>query len=139
MIIADRAWLWASFAAASWLPERAAVAGILVAALADPAASLVGSRFGRGARKSWSGTLAALVVAMAALFTLEIGWHGATLGAVVAAALERWPGIDAHATYSVIAIVSNTGDVAHDSPDEGAPQPTVGPGRDRSVTDGPEP
>ena len=29
---------------------------------------------------------------MAALFTLEIGGHGATLGAVVAAALERWSG-----------------------------------------------
>jgi len=30
------------------------------------------------------------------------------------------------------------GDMAHDGPNEGAPQPTVGPGGDRSVADGPE-
>ncbi len=35
--------------------------------------------------------------------------------------------------------VGRVRDVAHDGPDEGAPQPTVGPGGDRSVSDRPEP
>ena len=34
--------------------------------------------------------------------------------------------------------VGRVSDVAHDGPDEGAPQPTVGPGGDRSVADGPQ-
>ena len=35
--------------------------------------------------------------------------------------------------------VGRVSDVAHDGPNEGAPQPTVRSGGDRSVADGPEP
>ncbi len=83
-------WLWLGYAAAAWLPPPAPAAGILVAALADPAAAVVGARVGRGRRKSWPGTAAALAVGSGALAALGIGWAGIVVGAVVGAALERW-------------------------------------------------
>lgn len=86
------AWLWLGYAAAVWLPAPAAAAGILAAALADPAAAAVGERWGRGPGKTWAGTAAALAAAAAALVALGLPPRAAGAGALAAAALERWPG-----------------------------------------------
>ena len=52
------------YALAWWIfPPAVAEAAIVVTALADPAAALVGSRFGRGAAKSVPGSLACVCVA----------------------------------------------------------------------------
>jgi len=56
-------WLAIGYAMASWVPMPAPSAGILAAALGDPAASWVGSRWGSGPRKSWIGTLAMMLAA----------------------------------------------------------------------------
>ncbi len=85
-------WLLVGYAAAAWFPTPASVAGVLAGALADPAASLVGSRWGRGARKSLAGTAAAWVVSLAILGGLSLPLVAVLAGASAAAALERWPG-----------------------------------------------
>ncbi len=80
-----------------WLfPPRAAEAGIVVAALADPAAALVGSRLGRGAAKSLPGTAACACVAALALTILRASPAGIVVAALGAAAAERvpWRGAD---------------------------------------------
>jgi dolichol kinase len=53
------AWLAVGYALAAWLPPPGPVAGILAGALADPAASWVGGKWGGGRKKSWPGTIAA--------------------------------------------------------------------------------
>jgi dolichol kinase len=85
-------WLAFGYMIAGWLTMPAPVAGILAGALADPAASWIGARWGGGARKSWAGSGAAFLVAVAA--TLVVGAaRGTGLAAgLVAAALERWSG-----------------------------------------------
>ena len=85
-------WLWVGYAIAVWLPERAAAAAILVGALADPAASLVGERFGRSDRKTLVGSGAFLLVAASLVFAVGVGWRAALLAGVLGALLERWPG-----------------------------------------------
>ncbi len=85
-------WLWVGYAAAVLLPPRAAIAGILVAAFADPVAATVGRRFGSPLRKSWQGTLAALVVGIGALLVVRFPWSVAFAGAAAGALLERWSG-----------------------------------------------
>lgn len=86
------AWLSAAYALAVWLPPRAGIAGVLVGALADPAASLIGSRWGRGRRKSWPGTLGALGTAVFALWLLGVPPVAVAAASAVATGLERWPG-----------------------------------------------
>jgi dolichol kinase len=85
-------WLLVGYAAAVWFPETPAAAGVLAGALADPAASLVGSRWGGGERKSWIGTAAALGVSLAIFLALGLPLVATLAAAAVAAALERWPG-----------------------------------------------
>lgn len=85
-------WLLAGYAGAAWFPVPGPAAGILSAALADPAASLVGTRWGRGAAKSWVGTAAAWGVSFLVLSLLGLSWIAVLVGSVVNAALERWPG-----------------------------------------------
>ncbi len=87
-------WLWAGYALASWIPPvpTAPAAGILVAALADPAASLAGTRVGRGQEKTWTGSSAALLVAVLVLSALGLPALTVVCGALAGAALERWPG-----------------------------------------------
>ena len=85
------------YALAWWLfPVAAAERAILMAALADPMAALIGSRFGGGRRKSWAGSAAC--AGTAALVLLLTGVAGATsaVAGVVAAILERapWRGAD---------------------------------------------
>lgn len=85
-------WLWVAFAAAAWLPPRAAVGGIVFGAVADPAAAWIGTRFGPGDRKSWTGTAAALLSGWAVLLLLGWAWPSALAVAALGAGLERWPG-----------------------------------------------
>ena len=85
------------YALAWWLFSPAvAQAAIVVTATADPAAALVGARFGRGAAKSLPGSLACAGVAAVVLTLLRAGPGGIVLGAVGAALAERvpWRGAD---------------------------------------------
>ena len=90
-------WLVAGYAAASWVPFPGAAAGVLAAAFADPAASIVGTRWGGGmaggggTRKSWVGSAAAWAAAAAVLMSLRLPMQAALAGAFAAAAAERIP------------------------------------------------
>jgi dolichol kinase len=86
------AWLFVAYALAAWLPPPASAAAVLAGALADPAAALVGGRWGAGVAKSWPGTAAALAVGTAALLAWGLPVSAALAGGVLGAALERWPG-----------------------------------------------
>lgn len=88
--VSGAVWLWIGYALASWFPPPAALGGILAGAVADPAASLIGSRWGGGAPKSWPGTAAAVAVAGATLGIAGLGWRAALAGALAGGALERW-------------------------------------------------
>ena len=80
-----------------WLFEaRVAAAAIVVGGLADPAAALVGRRWGRGAHKSLAGSAACGVVAIAALLLSGRPVVAALIGGTVAAVAERapWRGAD---------------------------------------------
>ena len=83
-------WLLLGYAAAAWVPVPGPAAGVLVGAVADPAASTVGGRWGRGAPKSWIGTAAALVAAAAMLGALGLSFQSVLAGSIAAAVLERW-------------------------------------------------
>ncbi len=85
-------WLAVGYAIVVWLPPPAGVAGLLVGALADPAGALVGSRFGRGARKSMVGSAAVALTAAGAVLVLGLPLRAAVLAGVAAAAAERWSG-----------------------------------------------
>ncbi|MFQ6044805.1 MAG: hypothetical protein ACE5PT_00410 [Gemmatimonadales bacterium] len=86
-------WLWLGYALAVWLPAPGPLAGILVAAWADPAASLVGERFGVPGRKTLAGTLTAGAVACAVVLALGLPLAAVAAGSAVAAVVERWSGI----------------------------------------------
>ena len=85
-------WLFVGYALAAWMPVPAPAAAVVAGALADPAAALVGGRFGRGRPKSWLGTAAALAVAAGGLWLLGLPPLAVAGGGLAAAALERWPG-----------------------------------------------
>lgn len=84
--------------AAAWMlfAPPVAAAAIGVAALADPAAALVGRRFSRGDGKSLAGSAACALVAAAVLAAVGTGAAAAGAGALVAALVERapWRGAD---------------------------------------------
>jgi dolichol kinase len=85
------------YALAWWIfPPAVAEAAIVVTALADPAAALVGSRFGRGAAKSLPGSLACACAAALVLAAFRVGPAGLAVAAVGAAVAERapWRGTD---------------------------------------------
>ena len=85
------------YALAWWLfPPDVAEAAIVVAAVADPAAALVGVRFGRGVRKSLPGSLACACAAALALAVFRVGPAGIAVAAIGAALAERapWRGTD---------------------------------------------
>jgi dolichol kinase len=85
-------WLALGYAIVVWLPPPAGVAGLLVGALADPAGALVGSRFGRGARKSLPGSAAVAFTAAGAVLVVGLPLGTALLAGIAAAAAERWSG-----------------------------------------------
>jgi dolichol kinase len=71
----------------------AATVGILAGAFADPAASLVGSKYGGdGVKKCWAGSAAAASVAAIVLLLVGIPLIPAIAGALTAMVLERWSG-----------------------------------------------
>lgn len=83
-------WLAFGLAAAVFFPPQAAVVGVLAGTLGDPAASLVGSRFGGGKSKSWVGSLAAFGMITLSALACHVGWWAAPAAGLVGAALERW-------------------------------------------------
>ena len=85
-------WLCLGYALAAWFPPLAPVGGILVAALADPAASLVGTWGRDSGHKTLRGSAAALAVSLAALWLVGFSWPPVICGAVVGTILERWSG-----------------------------------------------
>lgn len=84
-------WLMIGYAVAAWFPPSAATAGILVAALADPVASMIGTRFGDGSSKTFVGSLAFFVAAVVVLLGVGLEWPTVAAIAVVGAVVERWP------------------------------------------------
>ncbi|OGU01468.1 MAG: hypothetical protein A2085_01525 [Gemmatimonadetes bacterium GWC2_71_10] len=79
----------------TWLlfPPVAAARAIVVAAVADPAAALAGSRWSRArGRKTWVGSAAAFAVALVVLLVWRTALPVSVLAALVAALAERVPG-----------------------------------------------
>lgn len=86
-------WLMLGYAIAAWVPHpAAALAGILAGGLADPAGAMIGSRHGRGARKSLVGSATVGIVALAAGLVTGLPPAAAGGAALAAAVMERWPG-----------------------------------------------
>lgn len=85
------------YALAWWVfAAPVALAAVLVTALADPAAAVVGRRFGGGVRKSLVGTASCAAVAAVVLAAVGVPAPAALATAGVAAAAERvtWSGAD---------------------------------------------
>lgn len=85
------------YALAWWLfPGRAAERAILVTAVADPTAAVVGGRFGAGAGKSWAGSAACAAAAAVVLVAAGTPPAAVAAAAVGAALAERapWRGAD---------------------------------------------
>jgi len=82
----------------TWLlfDHRLAAAAIVVAGLADPAAALVGRRFGRGGRKSAIGSAACACTAVLALLASGLPLLASLVGGGAATLAERaaWRGAD---------------------------------------------
>lgn len=77
--------------ATAWLlfPPSSAAPAILVTAAADPAAAIVGTRFGQRGRKTWAGSAAAFVGAFLVLLAQRVAAARSLAGALVAALTER--------------------------------------------------
>lgn len=85
-------WLAVGYGAAALFPAPATAGGILVGALADPAASWIGSLGRVTGAKTWRGSLGHFVVATLVLATLGFPRWSVLGGALVGTALERWSG-----------------------------------------------
>jgi len=85
-------WLSVGYCVAAWVPQPGAAAGIIVGALADPAASLVGSSRGQSSSKTAHGSGAAFAVSIVVLVCVGLPWIPILGGAVVGTVLERWSG-----------------------------------------------
>jgi len=85
-------WLAVGYAIASLLPPPAPMAGILVGAFADPAASWIGEAGRKTSAKTWRGSAGHLVVAVTVLLLAGFSWTSSIIGAVLGTVLERWPG-----------------------------------------------
>lgn len=73
----------------------AAVPGMVVAAVADPAAALVGRKLGRvPGRKSLPGSAAAFMASCAVLFAMSLPPGAALIAGAAAAVAERLPDVD---------------------------------------------
>lgn len=87
-------WLAMGYALAAQLPWLAARSGILVGGLADPAASLVGGRWGKGAgtAKTVAGSAAFFVVAFSVLVASGVPVLVAWVSGAATALVERFAG-----------------------------------------------
>ena len=83
-------WLAIAFAIAAHAPTAAALGGILAAAWADPAASLVGGLTGKGRRKTLAGSGTVLVITAGVVLVVGYSLAVAFVAGTVAAVLERW-------------------------------------------------
>lgn len=83
---------------ASWclFAPRVAAVAIVVGALADPAAAMVGRRYGQGAAKSLAGSVACAVTAAGVFLLAGASLVAVAVGAAVSALAERarWAGAD---------------------------------------------
>ncbi len=87
-------WLCFGYAIAVWVPQPGAAAGIMVGALADPAASLIGSTARSPAgTKTVRGSAGSAAVALLVLALFGLPWTAVLGGTMVATTLERWPGL----------------------------------------------
>lgn len=88
-------WLALGYALASLVQPPAPAAGLLVGALADPAAAWAGTTWGRGTGKTLVGSAAHFAVAAAVLYGVGCSGTAIVVGAALATVLERWPlGLD---------------------------------------------
>ena len=81
--------------AATWLlaPPFVAAPAMVVVALADPAAAIVGRlAVPRGGRKTLAGSAGAFTAAVAVLAAFGTGWRGTLAAAATATLAERLPG-----------------------------------------------
>ena len=85
-------WLAIGYLGASCFAPPACVCGILVGGLADPAASWIGSSYGKPTEKTWIGSAAAAVVALVALLLCGVSMPAVVAGTAAATLLERWSG-----------------------------------------------
>jgi dolichol kinase len=85
-------WLCLGYLAAACFPAPAPAAGIMVGAMADPAASLAGSWRRQSDRKSLRGSAAACGISATVLYVLGFPILTVALGSLVAAVIERWSG-----------------------------------------------
>ncbi len=85
-------WLAVGYGLAALFPETAAAPGIVVGAVADPAAAWIGSLRGLPGSKTWRGSLAHFLVAAVALASFGFPVSTIVAGAAVGTALERWSG-----------------------------------------------
>lgn len=83
-------WLAVAYAIAVRAPIEAGLPAILAAAWADPAASLLGARFGRGPGKTIVGSLTVCVITTALAAGLGQPLAVAIVAGIAAAMLERW-------------------------------------------------
>ena len=83
-------WLLLGYVGAAWIPAPGAAAGILVGAVADPMASVVGGRWGGDVPKSWVGSLAVFAASLGVLTLLGLSLLSITAASAAAAAVERW-------------------------------------------------
>jgi len=88
--LSGAAWLWLGFAVAVLFAPLAARGGMVVSALADPAASWIGGRWGKGAAKSWVGSAVVLIVGGLTLAGLGFDLRAVAAAGAGAAAIERW-------------------------------------------------
>jgi dolichol kinase len=89
--------LAAGYALAWWLfPPAVAEIAVVVTAVSDPAAALVGSRYGRGAPKSGAGSLACAGAAALVMAAFRVDPAALVVAAIGAAVAERipWRGAD---------------------------------------------
>jgi dolichol kinase len=87
-------WLALGYAA-TWLaaPPTVAAPAMVVAAVADPAAAIVGRwAVPAGGRKTAAGSVGAFATAALVLVAFGIGWRGTLAAAAAAALAERLPG-----------------------------------------------
>ncbi len=90
--ISGASFLWLGYSITVLFPAPAVAVGILAAALADPAASLAGSMWGRGPGKSIAGSAACFVVIGVGALAVGVDPRMALLGAVFGTLIERFSG-----------------------------------------------
>lgn len=85
-------WLAVGYGIASLFASSAPMAGILVGAVADPAAAWIGEAGRKTTGKTWRGSAGHFAVASAVLLFAGFSWTGSFVAAAVGTVLERWPG-----------------------------------------------